>query len=57
MILYDFECTNPECKHCWEESVSYEDSHKMVCPICGEPADKVFTKGPTKHVSWSSWAV
>jgi putative FmdB family regulatory protein len=54
MILFDFQCR--KCEHIWEEGISSAEAKLPRCPLCNGKSDKVFTKGFSKHLSWSSWA-
>lgn len=42
MPIYDFECTNPDCKNVSEHVVNLGTS-EVSCPACGSPAAKIFS--------------
>jgi len=59
MPLYDFQCTNQDCGHEFEELVKLDDiddSGCVNCPECHMPAiRKISNPGHYKHRTWSEW--
>lgn len=56
MIMMDFQCTNEDCKHCFESLLDHkEEQEDMTCPLCGEKAERMITGLKAKHISWSQW--
>lgn len=57
MPIYDFVCTNPECKHEFEEFLTSNDFLDSVhtCPKCGKPAKKVISTPARMKHNWSKW--
>lgn len=45
LVMYDYECSF--CGALFEEIVSSTDSAQVVCPFCGEYAQRTWVKGPS----------
>ena len=39
-MTYEYECTNPECKHTWEEDQRISAQAISVCPQCKQQTAK-----------------
>jgi len=35
-MIYDMQCTNPDCKHDYEIICSVDDRTKQLCKICND---------------------
>jgi putative FmdB family regulatory protein len=51
MPLYDFQCTNEECKNKFESLVPVGTEVKP-CPKCTKPAERKTSAGQRFHFNW-----
>lgn len=70
MPIYDFQCTNEQCKHEYDEYVPYQWSQDsetrpeveaflktLVCPKCGAQVKRIPSVNARMKGNWSQWNV
>lgn len=55
-MIYEYCCTNPDCKHEWEDEHSIKEAAKTICPKCKQETAKRLISKSSFILTGGGWA-